>query len=186
MKRYLALIAVIVLAAGAAWWQAQRPERALDADSAAVLRGWPQLAQDRIRQVEIRHAGVQVLLKRGDSGWLVRDRYGDVAANGDLVDRLLRDLVEMRPVRVVTRNPDYFDRFRLGKEADRLVLRDADGQALLDLLVGKPGSDLISTTVRRAGENSVMTVDRSLGWQVGRKPAQWRALKHRKETPSAG
>lgn len=181
MKRYLAIAAVIIIAGGLAWHQAQRPARVLDAASSAVVASWPTLTPDEVASITINHGGATVRLQRAGKGWTVRDRYGAVAANSDLVTRLLHDLRDMRPQRVVTRNPDYFQRFRVADGGDRLTLKGSGGRVLLDLLVGKPGSDFVSTHVRRADSQAIVLVDRSLGWQVGRAAESWRAPK-----PAAG
>jgi hypothetical protein len=49
------------------------------------------------------------------------------------------------------------------------------GDTLLDLFIGKQGSDLISTYLRLADRPEVLAVDRTLLWQVRRPYQDWKA-----------
>ncbi len=184
MIRYAAIIAVIVVATAVAWQQSQRAPRAVGANSEAVLQQWPKVTPKQVRAIQIHHGATTVQLHRNGEQWMVKDRYGEVAANKEQVTRLLNDVTAMAPQRLISNNPDNFTRFRLGDDADRLTLLGDAGKPLLDLLIGKPGTDLISTTVRQAGSNAILSVNRSLAWQLGRAPSAWRAEKP-KPTPKS-
>ena len=177
MIRYGAIIAIVVAASAVAWQQSQRAPRAVSSSSEAVLQQWPQITPKQVAAIQIHHGTTTVQLHKNGEQWMVKDRYGEVAANKEQVTRLLTDVTTMRPQRLISSNPDNFARFRLGDDADRLTLRGAGSKPLLDLLIGKPGTDLISTTVRRAGSNAILSVNRSLAWQLGREPSAWRAPK---------
>jgi len=41
------------------------------------------------------------------------------------------------------------------------------------VFVGKPATDLRSTYIRVASEDKVLTVDKTLTWQVKRTPESW-------------
>ncbi|MDQ6950561.1 MAG: DUF4340 domain-containing protein [Mariprofundales bacterium] len=178
MRAALAVIVIIIVATGLAWHQDHRPEHRATMQATQALSNWPTLNPDEITAITLRYGDSTVRLRKAASGsWQLVDPYGQVAANTDLVHRLLRDITAMRPQQLITTNPNNFNRFRLGSEADRLTVQGDGDTPLLDLLVGKPGTDLISTTVRRRGMNQVVTVDRSLGWQLGRTAKSWRAPK---------
>jgi len=175
MKGYLAIITVIVVSAGLAWQQSQQPPSAVDATSKHALQQWPQITPAAVASIQLRHNGTTTKLDQHRSQWMVSDQYGAaVAANQALVAQLLKTVTHMRPQRVVSSNPENFSRFRLTDDADRLTLKGENGNVLLDILVGKSGSNLISTTVRQVGDNVIINVNRSLAWQLGKSAASWR------------
>jgi len=182
MIRYLAMVAMIVVAAGLAWQQSHRPPRAVDQSSEMALQQWPHITPAQVQTIHIHHGKVLIQLNRHDENWMVVDTYGEVAANQESVSRLLRDVTNMRPQRVLSSNPKNFARFRLTDDTDRLTLDGKGDTVLLDLLVGKPGTDLISTTVRQVGKDAIINVNRSLAWQLGRTPASWHAPEAKKST----
>lgn len=195
--RWLIWLLLIGLLAGWVFWQQSRPSSAPQA-----LPDWPALSPASVAEIEIRHPGRDaVLLRKQQDGWhlLVTGSKkgekpsgassgegsgpvsadgpeGPVAADDDAVRHLLTDLAAMRPVRVVSHRAEHYA--RLGVDAHNgthLWLRDASGRALLDLYVGKPSTDLVSTYVRLADRSEAVTVNRSLTWQVGRLPDAWKA-----------
>ncbi|MDX8413062.1 MAG: DUF4340 domain-containing protein [Mariprofundales bacterium] len=175
MRRYLAIVAVIVVAAVLAWQQSQQPSSAVDAPSQRLLQQWPQITPAAITSITIRHNSATIDLHRNAHAWMVADQYGSAAANEALVAQLLKSVTNMRPQRVVSSNPNNFARFRVTDNgADRLTLKGDKSAVLLDIWVGKAGVDLISTTIRQVGANAIINVNRSLAWQLGKPAASWR------------
>ncbi|MDX8409291.1 MAG: DUF4340 domain-containing protein [Mariprofundales bacterium] len=174
--RYIGIGLVITLAIALTWQQqSQNTQHQQDRQSLALIAEWPQFSAKMVRTLVIHHGDTVISLHRRGAQWMITDRYSEVEANHDLINRLLDDASTMQPQLLVTKNPDYFSRFRLAANADRLTLKGEEGAPLLDLLVGKPGTDMISTTVRRVGNDRVLTVNRSLGWQLGRSIDSWQA-----------
>jgi hypothetical protein len=56
-----------------------------------------------------------------------------------------------------------------------VLLKREHGDTLLELFIGKQGSDLISTYLRFADRPEVLAVDRTLLWQVRRPYEEWKA-----------
>ncbi|MDQ6964168.1 MAG: DUF4340 domain-containing protein [Mariprofundales bacterium] len=178
MTRYLITLAAITITAALFTWQhASQPTAAVDDSSAHTLQQWQQIDPDQVKEINIRHDSAMVHLNRQGDSWMVADRYGSVEADKSSVTQLLKSISEMRPQRVVSSNPQNFALFRVTDSADRLTLKGSSGALLLDILVGKPGTDLISTTIRPVGSNSIISVNRSLAWQMGRSPDSWRREK---------
>jgi len=177
MRRYLAIMAVIVVTAGLAWQHSQQPSSAVDATSQRLLQQWPQITAAAVESITIRHNGTTTELHRNARAWMVTDQYGSATANEDLVAQLLKSVTDMRPQRVISSNTNNFARFRVTDNgADRLTLKGEKEVVLLDIWVGKAGVDLISTTIRQVGANAMINVNRSLAWQLGKPAASWKKI----------
>ncbi|MDQ6955812.1 MAG: DUF4340 domain-containing protein [Mariprofundaceae bacterium] len=101
--------------------------------------------------------------------------HGDLAVQNAAL-RLLDDLAGMQVIRVVTRKHDYDADLGLLNRGVRVQCLDAQDVVLLDIRVGKQGSDLLSTYVRRAGNDAIVAVNRALVWQVRRSKKAWKAV----------
>jgi len=75
----------------------------------------------------------------------------------------------------VTQGHNHDTELELGDKTVVLTLTGKGGAPLDVFHIGKQGTDLISTYVRRAGEPAVMAMDRALLWQVKRLPNAWQA-----------
>ncbi len=126
-----------------------------------------------------------ILLSRSGERWQLSgggEKGGEQRADTDAVLHLLDDLASMEIIRVVTRNPEHYERLQLASGATRVTLKGKDDAILLDLLVGKQGSDLISTYLRIVDKPEVLAVNRVLLWQVKRSYQGWKAM----DVPAAG
>ena len=169
MNRFL-ILATVLLLLGMVLWLASRPD--------AASQQMPEIAgfvSDRVQTIEIAGGEASpIRFKRMGAGWQLLMNAGEWHdANGDAVSHLLNDLAAMKPIRVVTRNPEQHQRLKVGSKAIRVTLNDQHGVVLLEVLIGKQGSDLLSTYVRMAGQHEVLAVDRSLVWQVSRPLDGW-------------
>lgn len=174
MKRALAWTGAIVLLLGIASWGVMRwaqPPEALQA-----MPAWPAVAPEKAADIVLYASGPspsRVHLARREGHWQVQDGKDWKDADGQAVDDMLGTLASMRPDRMVTKNPDHYADLRVTDGTDRITVKGEAGATMLDLLVGKPGPDLVSTYVRLAGHPEVLSVDRSLGWQVRRSLDDW-------------
>ena len=133
---------------------------------------WPSIAVENIHKIIIQKKGAQdIVLQLQQKQWRLADN--DLAEQ-DAVLRLLDDLTAMQVIRVVTRKHEYDDELGMLARAVIVQCLDAQGVVLLDVTVGKQGSDLLSTYVRRAGDYAVVAVNRSLVWQVKRSKRAWK------------
>ncbi|MDX8407064.1 MAG: DUF4340 domain-containing protein [Mariprofundaceae bacterium] len=177
MKGLLKALPVLALiGALAVWalWQQSKPDSAQQA-----LPSWTSFDQAKAGDILIQNRNAPAIhLQRQQSAWMLLP-VGDeapLAADAGAVAHLLADLANMRIVRVVSHQPAHFSRLNVDeKSGAHVIVKDAGGDALLDIFVGKPGSDLISTYVRRSGEDAAVTVNRSLTWQVKRVRSGWQA-----------
>lgn len=145
------------------------------------LPDMPTLAAGKVADIRISSTSGNVHLQKRDETWLV---VGAGAADSDAVRQLLQDLSRMQPIRLLTRNSARYAELGLGAEAVHLVLKDGAGDPLLDLFIGKQGTDILSTYIRHAQMDAVLAVDRTLVWQVRRSQQGW--LAPEPEAPSDG
>jgi hypothetical protein len=167
------ITASLLLLAGVVIWLASRPDSA------------PQSMPEMIRfnadavytmTLENRGEGTISLLRSG-SGWKLEGEGAEGEqkdADADAVQHLLDDLASMKIIRVVTRNPEHYEKLRVSTGSVRVLLKREGGDTLLDLFIGKQGSDLISTYLRLADRPEVLAVDRTLLWQVRRPYQEWK------------
>ena len=169
MNRFLSL-ALILSLAGVVLWLALRPDSA--------PQRMPEIARfasQAVDAIEIRDDS-QIKLRRAESGWqLMIDSSVWSTADDEAVTHLLDDLAAMQPIRVVTRNADQYEKLNVGSAATKVLLKDRQGRELFQVMIGKQGSDLLSTYIRLAGKPEVLAVDRSLLWQVKRPLEGWQA-----------
>lgn len=171
MKRGIAI--TLLLLAVAAWttWQGMQPAGAPQ----AMLPQWPVVHANNVARIAIKVSPEErVGLEKKDGTWMLM-RKKQVPASARDVRRLVDDLSGMRAIRVVSRNRTHDDALQVGDKGVAVALFDRGGNKLLDIVVGKQGSDLLSTYVRLAGAPEVVAVDRALVWQVRRSPSSWQA-----------
>jgi len=165
-KSVVALI--VVLLAGALWLQ-QQPK-----DTAQTLPALPTFALANVQHVEVMldHKTTLKAQRDGDA-WILADADSRQLLHVLAIEQLLMDLQNMQPKRVVSHNPENAAKFEVAASDARVTLTDANKKVLLDVFVGKPATDLRSTYIRLASEDKVLTVDKTLTWQVKRTPESW-------------
>jgi len=110
---------------------------------------------------------------RDGETWLLTEPEQPTPVKAVVVGQLLSDLSNMQPKRVASHNPEHHARFSVADTDASVQLYNADGEVILHLMVGKPATDLVSTYVRLAGDDMVVTVDKTLTWQVKRTKEAW-------------
>jgi len=124
--------------------------------------------QDKLTVDTKREGNAWVTVQDGES------QSGTVKAA--VVEQLLFDLQMMQPKRVASSKPEHQSRFSVTEAAgSRVVLKGSQGDVLLDVIIGKPATDLVSTYIRISDSNTVMTVNKTLTWQVKRTADSWLA-----------
>lgn len=168
MKKTVWIILLLLLLGVVLWVWQQPASQSQDMDT------WSNIAVHDIAKVMIqRDGGKSIVLELQEGQWRL--------ANGDLavqhaVLRLLDDVTAMQVIRVVTQKREHDADLGLLKRGVRVQCLDAQGIVLLDITVGKQGSDLLSTYVRRAGKNAVVAVNKALVWQVKRTKRAWKEV----------
>ena len=113
----------------------------------------------------------EIKAKKEGNRWLLIGSESPSEMNALAVDQLLYDLQTMQAKRVVVRKTELFQRFAV--DENEVVLQDKQGHVLLDVFVGKPATDLVSTYIRLADDKRVLTVNKTLTWQVKRTLDAW-------------
>jgi hypothetical protein len=109
--------------------------------------------------------------KKEGERWLLLGSTSAKYLNPLAVDQLLHDLQTMQAKRVVVRKTELFQRFAV--DENEVMLADKQGNTLLDVFIGKPATDLVSTYIRLADDKRVLTVNKTLTWQIKRTPDAW-------------
>ena len=167
------LIVVLLLLVVAAWavWQGMRPSGAPQ----AMLPKWPAVHADAVAGIDIQlPPDEHVRLRKQDGKWMLMLKQPEPASEKD-VRHLIDDLSGMHVIRVVSRNRTHDAELGVDGKGVSVQLSGRSDKELLDLIVGKQGSDLLSTYVRLAGAPEVVAVDRALVWQVRRDISSWKA-----------
>ena len=150
MKRLLValatVLALLVLGEGALR-QSQREAR----ETAGRLRLLTPVPAAQIAQIEVRAAGRHWRYVLRDSTWRF-PAYHNAFALDRRIDHLLKSLTQT-PATFVSAEPGDLTRYGLGPGSIRLVLLDASGRPLLDVLQGR------GTPGPRAGESYVQRTD---------------------------
>jgi len=168
MKK-IAWTALSLLCLGVVLWMWQQP-----ASQSQHMDTWSNIAAQDVAKVMIQRDGDKgIVLKLQQGQWRLAN--GDLAVQ-DAILRLLDDLTAMQVIRVVTRKQNHDADLGLLKRGVTVKCLDAQAVVLLDIRVGKQGSDLLSTYVRRAGDDAVVAVNKALVWQVKRSKNAWKAV----------
>ncbi|MDX8377730.1 MAG: hypothetical protein R8L53_06880 [Mariprofundales bacterium] len=167
MKKISVIILLLIGVAAWGFWQQEQPVQ-----GAQTMPSWPQVSQEVVTQVEIMRDNKIIRLYKKATEWTVSDGRN---ASSHQVDKLVADLCNMRPVRVVSRLADHHAMLQLGDDAPHIVLRNAQGDVLLELLIGKAATDLVGNYVRLLNHDESLAVNRALLWQVSRNEDGWLA-----------
>ena len=180
MRRYrtLAILAVVVIAAGAAAVLVQRDDSGIARSGEKLLPGLLDRLGE-VARVESTHAGDKVTLELVDGIWSVTDRHGYPAETSE-VRGLLVGAAELVRVEPKTAQPEHYERLELedpaGEESQSFgyVLKDAQGETVASLVVGKRrfvamAADVDEYFVREDGDPRVWLVS-------GKIPRNRRAL----------
>jgi len=137
------------------------------------------------------HEGAETIFLRrsGDQWKLLKECSEDkkmAFAQAAAVQHLLDDLANMDVVRVVTRNPEYYEKLHVGSGSTQVLLKDKGDSVITNLFVGKQGRDLISTYLRVDGMPEVLAVNKVLLWQVRRSYQGWKAVDSAKTEGNTG
>ena len=162
----------VLLAALCLWavWRFSQPASAPQAHMPRL----GSVVSGQVKAVSIRPASSETIrLERTGDGWRLIGK-SPVPARTEAVERLLNDLASMRVIRVVAHTRSHDAELGLDRGVHVSLLGRGD-RRLLELTIGKQGSDLISTYVRVDSSPKVIAVGKSLVWQVKRTASAWAA-----------
>jgi len=167
MKKVAWSVSILVLLWAVLWLWQQPTSQSQRMDE------WSHIAVKDIVTITIQKQGDNdIVLTLKDGKW--RLDHGDLAVQ-DATLRLLDDLAGMQVIRVVTKKREHDADLGFLNRGVRVQCLDAQGVVLLDITVGKQGSDLLSTYVRRADDDAIVAVNKALVWQVRRSKKAWKA-----------
>ncbi len=140
--KHLALILLLALLIGGAWYSLQQGDAAASRQTDGAGTKVLDFEINNVARVTVKATGAELnLVKKGDD-WTVQER-ADYAASYEQVSDLIRKLWELKTVQDVKVGPSQFPQLELiepGKEeaAGTLAeLKDKDGKTLSALLLGK-------------------------------------------------
>ena len=140
----LGLVTVLVTAAAiVAIVGGTRPHSSMEA-AGPVLPGLSERLGD-VAAVVVRDDGKTLTIHRTDNGWALAE-YADYPARVDKVRETARALVQLEKAEAKTTRADRWARLSVedvdapGSTAKEVTLRNASGEAVAELIIGKPGS----------------------------------------------
>ena len=181
MQRYriLVVLAVLAVAAAAAAVLVQREDAGIARSGENLLPGLLGRLGE-VTRIEAAHKGETITLVLADGGWSVADRH-DYPAETSEVRGLLVGAAELVRVEPKTARPERYGKLELGDPADEeaesfgYVMKDAEGEAIANLVVGK--RRFLATTGADKDEYFVRVPDDPQAWLVtGKIPRNRRAL----------
>lgn len=169
--RKLALLIVAGLIAYGAFHVSQRKAPSTDVGNALLYPGLLDRINDT-RSVRIETADGGFTLARDGDKWSMAERNG-YPAHADKVRESLMQLAGLRIRETKTSKPENYATLGVADgDARRVIVQDAEGGALLDLLVGKArqarGVEEPGHYVRRQGEATAYLVEGELGLPADR------------------
>jgi hypothetical protein len=166
IKKYIGLAVGLILLT-MAWHALQKPVY-----QPQDLPDWATIDASMIDRIIIQNSGMDgLVLSQKQGQWYVQ---GSALANQQAVTHLRDDLAEMRPTRILTYGHKHDAELGFAPVSTHVQCLDKQGNLLLDIEVGKQGSNLLSTYVRRVGSDTIVAVDKILLWQLKRTKGGWK------------
>lgn len=189
----LYLLAVVLVGLGVLWFE--RPGTSPQDDS-QVLRFFPALDPATVQKLKISRLMTGVTLQKTAEGWTattsltplaekaeaagqqVADPTVRIPADPQMVERALKTLKTIESRSLISRDALANPRFEVNDIGTHVQAYDASGQVVADIYLGKTGPDLLTTAVRREGEQVVYL---ARGHMSGQFPADVAAWKKKEE-----
>jgi hypothetical protein len=150
MKTNLKLaIAAVLLLAASVWVYADSVSRADRFQRGRKLL--PNLLVDEVSTISVTEKGKTTTLERGQDGFTVAEVH-DYPAKNEAVNRFLRDLIEIGLEKEVGSGPDLERELAIEPPTDEtteVTLRDAGGEEMVKLRLGKTFTDGAGRYVKR-------------------------------------
>jgi hypothetical protein len=134
--------------------------------------------RELVGRITIHSAGGELQLRRRGESWYVLIGGREFPADAGRVDALLGFLTGLKRARTITASPDAWQDFQVQQAAPRrLLLSDAAGTTLAELIVGKEAEGGGGEYLRLSGENEVVLGDRSVEYYLSTEDSFWSYLR---------
>jgi hypothetical protein len=145
---------------------------------APLIAGFERQQRDAVAEIRIRsEEGQRILLKKGDS-WILPGAEKEYPASATRIDALLDFISDLARTRVVTDNPEAWAEFQVGEEAaKRILLLDAAGDELTEIIVGESAVGGGNNYVRLGGSNETLLTNRSFDYYLNVQERFWAYLR---------
>lgn len=171
LNRPMLYLGVVVVVGAAIWWL-ERPGVGPSDDRTQVVF-FPTLDPLQVKKLQISHLMDGVTLQKEGDVWMatpsatklsqqvdVQNKVAPVPAASVVADpwkvgAALRTLKELTAQSIISRDAQNAPQLQANDIGTHVEAYDAAGQVLADIYIGKAGPDLISTAVRREGEQTV-------------------------------
>ncbi len=135
-------------------------------------RLFPKLNSEKVTEIGIRKGNVEVQLAKQDGVWLSM-LENEKPADPKLIEELLGDLDQVTNVGLVSTNPENHTTYEVGDTGVAVDIKQDDGTTV-SMIVGKPGTDFMSTYIRRDGADETYRIPVYLRTKVDRGGRTWR------------
>jgi hypothetical protein len=145
---------------------------------APLIAGFERRQRERVAEIRIQTGeGDRTLVKKGDS-WILPGAEQEYPASVTRIDALLDFIADLARKRVVTGNPEAWEEFQVDSEAgNRILLLDAAGDELTEIIVGKSAAGGEDNYVRLGGTNETILTNRSFGYYLNVEERFWAYLR---------
>ncbi|MDX8390643.1 MAG: DUF4340 domain-containing protein [Mariprofundaceae bacterium] len=171
MKKITFFVVMLLLATWILWKGGEEPM------GQQTMPSWPVIKADMMTHITLNSATSTVKLQKKEGQWYVVQGAETLLADQTATERLLNDLAAMQPIRMVTANRGKHAELAIDDQLGTVVTLENNNKVTkISLVIGKQGSDLLSTYVRLLGQPEVLAMSRALVWQIKRTEASWLAI----------
>lgn len=118
---------------------------------------FPAFKPDLVASIAITDKNGAIELRKAGDDWQILSGGRSFDLDESRVEAILTGVADLRKNQVASSRPETWGDFSVDEaQAVRLVLRKADGTALVDCFLGKAGTTSFSQYLRLAGENEVI------------------------------
>ncbi|MBI3091193.1 MAG: DUF4340 domain-containing protein [Candidatus Tectomicrobia bacterium] len=136
---------------------------------------FPSFTSAGAAKIALQRGAEETVLEKRAGGWWIAKPL-EFQADAEAVQKLLEKVAQLKPVEVISTNPEKHALFQVDDGGLRVTIRDAAGAVLAGFILGKRGSDFAGTYVRRDQGREVLLAPEVLIYSFDKKPTSWRDL----------
>ncbi|NQV49116.1 MAG: DUF4340 domain-containing protein [Candidatus Marinimicrobia bacterium] len=127
-------------------------------DTKAIDAGQFTIHRESIGSVQLSNNSGTLVLEASPVGWTLENYPVDTLKLSGLLDQFTNLTVD----RLITKNPDQYNKYEVGDQGNTILVLSPDGSTLLELNLGKQGANYAETFVRNPAEEEVYAVKANL------------------------